>query len=173
MPQAQAGTIFDSSVLSAFAVVGRLDLLAGRYSGRATWAIEVQVEIVQGLATAPALSAVLGAVWLGEPVHSFAVDEIERVRLALGGTSRDRRHSGEAASIVIAGTTGLAVAVDDRDATLLARTRGIGTIGTVPILQACVRSGAVTAEAAYRLIAEMRVQHGRRLPAVTIGDFRQ
>ena len=150
-----------------------IDLLAARYSGRATWAIEVQVEIVQGLVTAPALSTVFGAVWLGEPVHSFAVDEIERVRMALGGTSRDRRHSGEAASIVIAGTKGLAVALDDRDATLLAHTRGIGTISTVPILQACVRSGAVTAENALRLLTLMREQHGRRLPAVTVDDFRQ
>lgn len=173
MAHTLAGFIFDSSVLSAFAVVGRLDLLEQRYAGRATWAVEVRVEIVQGLGVAPSLSDVLSATWLGEPIHSFAVDEIERTRLALGGTSRDRRHRGEAASIVIAGDCGLAFAVDDRDATLLARARGVPTIGTVPILQACVRSSAVTAGEAFRLLTEMREQHRRRLPDVTVDDFRQ
>jgi hypothetical protein len=33
------GDIFDSSPLSAFCVVGRLDLLAARFTGRAQWAI--------------------------------------------------------------------------------------------------------------------------------------
>lgn len=167
-----AGVIFDSSVLSAFAVVGRLDLLEARYAGRAAWAIEVQAEIVRGLAVAPSLSAVLTAAWLGEPTRCLAVDEIERTRLALGGTSRDRRHHGEAASLVIAAQHGLVFAVDDRDATLLARARGTPTTGTIPILRASVRSGALTAQVALDLIIEMREQHARRLPDVTIDDLR-
>lgn len=172
MRRRRPGYIFDASVLSAFCVVGRLDLLAERYAGRASWSVEVQDEIIRGLAAAPTLSDVLSAGWLGEPIRSFAVDEIERARLALGGTSRDRRHLGEAATIVIAQRYSLTVALDDRDATLLARARGLGTIGTLPILQACVRAGAVTGDEALRLLTEMREVHGRRLPLVTADDIR-
>lgn len=171
MGRRRPGYIFDASVLSAFCVVRRLDLLAERYAGRASWSVEVQDEIFRGLAAAPTLSDVLSADWLAEPIRSFAVDEIERVRLALGGTSRDRRHLGEAATIVIAEQYGLTVALDDRDATLLARARGLGTIGTLPILQACVRVGAVTGDEALRLLTEMREVHGRRLPFVTADDL--
>lgn len=87
--------VFDSSVLSAFCVAGRLDLLENRYAGRTAWTIEVQDEIVRGLGEAPSLSDLLSAPWLGEPVRSFAVGEIERMRRRLGGGLRDRRHSGK------------------------------------------------------------------------------
>src|ERR1700693_5340715 len=96
------GNIFDSSVLSAFAVVGQLDLLAARYDGRAHWTIEVYNEIDRGVADTPSLGPPLICPWLGEPIRSLAVVEIERVRQALGGRPRSRRHLGEAATIVVA-----------------------------------------------------------------------
>lgn len=71
-------------MLSAFALAGRLDLLEHRYHGRAHWCIEVQHEVMRGVAAHPALGAIVGARWLGEPIHSFAVDRIERMRQRLG-----------------------------------------------------------------------------------------
>lgn len=168
---ALVGHIFDTTPLSAFALVGRLDLLEARFAGHAHWTIEVHGEIVRGVSDTPALSDVLAAGWLGQPVRSLAVADIERVRLALGGKSRDRRHLGEAATIVVAVAEGYVVAVDDRDATRLAQSRGLGTTSTVAILRDCVHAGLLTAEEAQDLLYSMIDDHGRWLPRVGIGDL--
>jgi predicted nucleic acid-binding protein len=163
--------IFDSSPLSAFCAVGRLDLLEARFSGRAQWAIEVYDEIARGVPDTPVLSDVLTASWLPEAIRSLAVDEIERLRLALGGKARDRRHLGEAASIVIATAQGYVVVLDDRDATRLAQARGVGTTSTVAILREFVHAGVLTANDAQDLLYAMIDDHGRRLPRLGIGDL--
>lgn len=163
---APRGNIFDSSVLSAFCVVGRLDLLAVRFAGRAHWTIEVYNEIDRGVAESPHLGDLLIAPWLSEPIRSLAVVEIERVRLALGGRPRNNRHRGEAATIVVAEANGYTVAVDDYDATLFARSLGLGTTTTIAILRDCVRNSVLTAEDAAQLIEDMIDVHGRRLPRV-------
>jgi predicted nucleic acid-binding protein len=163
--------IFDATVLSAFCVVGALGLLERRYAGRAHWAIEVQEEILRGVATVARLSDVLVATWLGEPLRCLAVDEIEKVRLRLGGRSRDRRHLGDAATTVIAKRQGWIVATDDRDAMLLARAEGAQAIGTIAILRACVRDGYLRSETAKELLDEMIDVHGRRLPEVSVEDL--
>jgi predicted nucleic acid-binding protein len=161
------GTIFDSSVLSAFAVVGHLDLLASRYAGRANWTVEVYNEIDRGVADTPSLGAVLIAPWLNEPIRSLAVVEIERVRLALGGRPRNRRHLGEAATIVVAEADGLTIAVDDYDATLFARSSGLGTTTTPAILGDCIRARLLSSAEAEALLVAMIDDHGRRLPRLT------
>jgi predicted nucleic acid-binding protein len=160
------GNIFDSSVLSAFCVVGRLDLLASRFSGRAHWTIEVYNEIDRGVADAPHLGDLLIARWLSEPIRSLAVVEIERVRLALGGRPRNNRHRGEAATIVVAQANGYIAAIDDYDATLFARSVGLGTTTTIAILRDCVRNGLLTADDAAALLDDMIDEHDRRLPRV-------
>lgn len=165
------GDIFDSSPLSAFCVVGRLDLLAARFTGRAQWTIEVYDEIARGVPDTPVLSDVLTASFLPEPIRSLAVDEIERLRLALGGKAQDRRHRGEAATIVVATAQGYTVVLDDRDATRLAQARGLGTTSTVPILRECVQVGLLSANEAHDLLYAMIDDHGRRLPRVGIGDL--
>jgi predicted nucleic acid-binding protein len=165
------GHIFDSSPLSAFCVVGRLDLLQARFSGQGQWTIEVYDEIARGVADTPVLSDVLTTSWLPEPIRSLAVVDIERVRVALGGKSRDRRHLGEAATIVVAAAHGYVVAVDDRDATRLAQVRGLGTTSTVAILRACVHGGLIGAAEAHDLLYAMIDDHDRRLPRVGIGDL--
>lgn len=172
MARAAPVYVFDASVLSAFCVVGRLDLLEHRYAGQATWTIEVQDEIVRGLAGTPSLSDVLAASWLGELVRSFEVDEIERMRRRLGGGLRDRRHLGEAASIVVARRHGWILACDDRDAAVVARSDGVRAITTVAILSACVRDSVITPEAAAELLGDMIDVHGRRLPSLGAEYFR-
>jgi predicted nucleic acid-binding protein len=165
------GNIFDSSVLSAFAVVGRLDLLAERYGGSAHWTIEVYNEIDRGVADTSSLGALLIARWLTEPIRSLSVVEIERVRLALGGRPRNRRHLGEAATIVVAEAEGLTVAIDDYDATLFARSIGLGTTTTPAILGECIRAGLISGAEAEALLIAMIDDHGRRLPRLTAGEL--
>ncbi|HZR92982.1 MAG TPA: hypothetical protein VFA44_11325 [Gaiellaceae bacterium] len=159
--------IFETTVLSAFALVKRLDLLEDRYAGRAHWCLEVHHEVLAGISGRPRLGDVIGATWLGQPIQSFAVDRIERMRQRLGGGAADDRHRGEAASIVLAIDNDWIVATDDRDATRLARAEGLRTIGTPRILQACVRGGQLSAAEAVGLLGEMIDGHGRRLPRLT------
>ena len=159
--------IFETTVLSAFALVARLDLLETRYLGRAHWCIEVQREIVAGLAAHPRLGDVIGSAWLGAPIRSFGVDRIERMRQRLGGGAGDDRHRGEAATIVVAMDNDWIVATDDRDATRLTRAQGLRTIGTPRILQACVRGRQLSPAEAVGILGEMIDGHGRRLPRLT------
>ena len=142
-----------------------------RFAGRAHWTIEVYDEIARGIEDTPVLSDVLTATWLPEPIRSLAVDEIERLRLALGGKARDRRHLGEAATVVVAAAHGYVVVVDDRDATRLAQARGLGTTTTVAILRECVRGDLLTADEAHDLLYTMIDDHERRLPRLGIGDL--
>lgn len=165
------GNIFDSSPLSAFCVVGRLDLLEARYAGRAHWTIEVYDEVARGVADTPSLSDVLAATWLPEPIRSLAVVQIESLRTALGGKPRDRRHLGEAATIVVAEELGYVVVADDRDAVRLAQRRGLGTTSTVAILRDCVHSSLLSATDAHDLLYAMIDHHDRRLPRLGIGDL--
>lgn len=166
-----ADHIFDSTVLSAFCLVERLDLLAEQFGGRAHWTIEVYDEVARGIADTPRLSKILTAAWLGEPVRSFAVADIERIRLALGGKPRDRRHLGEAATIAAARTGGYVVAVDDYDATRYATAQGLSTTTTIALLRDSVRAGRLTPIEAKALCDSMIDTHDRRLPRVDITDL--
>ncbi|GIW20827.1 MAG: hypothetical protein KatS3mg065_1123 [Chloroflexota bacterium] len=53
--------VFDAGPLSAFARVGRLDLLGRRHAGRALWALEVRDEIARGVTRYPSLGQILDA----------------------------------------------------------------------------------------------------------------
>ena len=159
-------------MLSSFAVVGRLDVLERRYAGRAHWCLEVQNEVLAGIASLPALGGIVGSPWLGDPLQSFAVDRIERIRQRLGGGFDDDRHRGEAATIVLAMDNDWIVATDDADATRLARVEGLRTITTPRILQACVKDGHLSPGKALALLEEMIDVHGRRLPRLVDDSFR-
>lgn len=164
--------IFETTVLSAFALVGRLDLLEHRYAGRAHWCLEVQNEVMTGIASFPALGVIVGLPWLGDALQSFAVDRIERIRQRLGGGSEDDRHRGEAATIVFAMDNDWIMATDDADATRLARAEGLRTVTTPRILQACAKGGQLSADEAVALLEEMIDVHGRRLPRPAVDLFR-
>ena len=79
--------IFDTNVLSAFAIAGQLSQLEVRYRHRAHWVDVVHSEIARGVSTEPALGDVLAATWLAPPIETFALADIERVRQRLGGRS--------------------------------------------------------------------------------------
>lgn len=158
------GYLFETTVLSAFAIAGRLGNLETRYSSRAHWVDVVHAEIANGLSVVPALGDVLVATWLPPPIETFALADIERTRQLLGGHSRQpSKHLGEAASIVYALRGGLTLATDDRDAKRVAESCGCAVVTTVTILRACVADRQLTLTDANSMLASL-VRQGRRLP---------
>jgi predicted nucleic acid-binding protein len=167
--------LFDSSVLSTFALVGQLTLLERRYAGRTRWTIEVRHELLIGAGEISALAEAAHAEWLGEPLRMDDVLELVRIedlRARLGGKPEDHRHRGEAATIVAAEQSGGVAVMDDFDATRLARARGVPTLNTIAILKACVRSSMVTVNEAKDLLDEMIDSHDRQLPRVGEDELR-
>jgi predicted nucleic acid-binding protein len=159
--------VFDAGPLSAFARVGRLDLLEARYAGRALWTVEVRDEIERGVAHHSSLQQILRATWLGEPVRMTDPEElreIERLRWALGGREHEpHRHRGEAATIVLARREGATAVLDDRDARRLAIALGVPLTGTLGILKSAVGNGLLDPEEAQSLLQHM-IELGVRLP---------
>ena len=89
------GYLFETTVLSAFAIAGRLGNLDMRYRSRACWVDVVQEEIMRGISVVSALGDVLASTWLPPPIETYAVKEIEHVRQLLGGHARQpREHLG-------------------------------------------------------------------------------
>lgn len=166
--------IFDSSPLSAFARVERLDVLETRVGDVAGWTVEVRDEIRRGIRSQPQLADVLNAEWLGEPMRltdPADLASIERTRSALGGIdSRPERHRGEAATIVAAEQLDAIAVLDDRDARRLAAARGIPLIGTEGILRVCARDGQITRDDAWAVYTDMR-RIGVRLRDLTRDQF--
>jgi predicted nucleic acid-binding protein len=163
--------IFDTTVLSSFALVDRLDLLEAIHGGAARWTNAVYSEVADGIGNEPQLGAVLAQEWLGVPDPCHAIEEAERIRLALGGTRNDLRHLGEATSIVLAEREGYVFASDDQDATRVARAHGVATISTVGILRECVSAEALTPTEARDLLHELIDRFDRRLPRLEADDL--
>ena len=158
--------IFDTNVLSAFAIAGQLSQLEVRYRHRAHWVDVVHSEIARGVSTEPALGDVLAATWLAPPIETFAPADIERVRQRLGGHARrPAEHLGEAASIVYALRHNHTFATDDQDAKRVAEHDGCLVVTTVTILRACVRDAQLTATEANAMLAMLVGEHRRRLPS--------
>ncbi len=169
-----SASLFDTSPLSAFARVERLDILEVRFGSDARWTVEVRDEIRRGVARHRQLREVLRADWLGDPIRLTDPEDlaaIERTRWALGGTdARPERHRGEAATIVASDVLGAVAVLDDRDARRLAVARGIPIVGTEGILRACARSEQLTWDEAWQLFTEMRLL-GFRLRDLTREQF--
>jgi predicted nucleic acid-binding protein len=166
--------VFDTGPLSAFARVGRLDVLAARYWGRALWAVEVREEIRRGAVRFPWLDEILSAGWLADAVRmTDPADllEIERLRRALGGRGEQPpRHLGEAATLVLARREAATAVLDDRDARRLADALGIPFTGTLGILRASVGDGVLSRDEAWAIIQAMTAA-GDRLPPIAGPDW--
>lgn len=164
--------ILETTVLSAFALAGRLDILRARYGGRGAWTIAVHDELIQGLREQPQLGDAVAIDWLGEPRPIFDVVRVEKFRLRLGGRSRDARHLGEATCIALAEETGAGIVLDDRDAKRMAEASGISTRTTLSVLKAAVRDSQISVEEAEALVDTLIDRYGRRLPRLPTEQFR-
>jgi predicted nucleic acid-binding protein len=164
--------VLETTVLSAFALAGCLDILRDRYSSRAVWTTAVHDELMRGVQDQPRLGDAVAINWLGEPCAVFDVVQVENTRLRLGGRPHDERHLGEATCIVLAQQTGAGVLLDDRDAKRMAETTGIPTGTTISILEGAVRDGQLSAEQAKELTHELIDRYARRLPRLPTEHFR-
>jgi predicted nucleic acid-binding protein len=115
---------------------------------------------------------VMAGGWLGDPLDTFAVVAIEHMRQRLGGGgSSNRRHLGEATSIVLAKQKAWTLATDDRDAGRLARSEGVAVVTTPMILRACSGSGAISPEDASEFLRNLVERYRRRLPILPVDWF--
>jgi pentatricopeptide repeat protein len=166
---------FDSGPLSAFALVGRVDLLKARYEESISWTIEVQAELKQGVDRYPELADILEADWMPSPERIDAPEELlelERTRWAIGGDERNPAdHRGEASVITLVERGEAVAVIDDMAARSLCALRGLPLVGTLGILQACVRDRQLSPEEAWELFTQMR-ENGVYLPNwVTLETF--
>ncbi|HEX5929633.1 MAG TPA: hypothetical protein VFY48_09590 [Solirubrobacterales bacterium] len=163
--------IFETTVLSSFALAGRLDIPQDLYSGRASWTLVVHDELIQGIREEPRLGAAVASDWLGEPQPVFNVARVEDLRLRLGGRPGDSRHLGEATCIALAEGGNFGILLDDRDAKQLAEGLGISTGTTLSILRLAVGEEKISDRDASALVAELIDRNGRRLPRLKPDHF--
>lgn len=150
--------LVDNTVLSNFALVGRMDLLQLALGAHAATTLQVMKEFRAG--------ADLGR------FPTFDFDWLQVLPL----TSEEetyyqhllrRLNAGEAACLAIASHRETRLLTDDRDARALAGQTGIGISGTLGVLVQLTRDGHLTLAAADRLVTEM-IQKGYHSPLETI-----
>jgi len=149
--------IFDTTVLSTLAAVGRLDLLEKRYRTVGLTTVEVSDELRRGLqAGYRYLEVALQQIqdispggWL-RIVAPESPDEHQ-----LRGEFDLLLDPGEASCLALAISRGLILATDDLAARQLAHERNVPLTGTVGIMLALVRDGVLPLAEANAILAEM------------------
>jgi predicted nucleic acid-binding protein len=157
--------IFDTTVLSNLAAVGRLELLEKRYGQVALTTVEVSDELRRGLQAGYGyLGDVLQQVqsanssgWLRIAIPESATEHQLRGEFDL------RLDPGEASCLALAISRGLILVTDDLAARQLAQERDVLLTGTVGILLALVRDGSLPLSEGNTLLAEM-IQRRYRSP---------
>jgi predicted nucleic acid-binding protein len=149
--------IFDTTVLSNLAAVGRLDLLERRYRKVGLTTVEVSDELRRGLQAGYGyLESVLRQIqtvstggWL-----RIVAPESEAEH-QLRGEFDLLLDPGEASCLALAMSRGVVLVTDDLAARQLAQERDMLLTGTVGILLALVRDGSLSLAEANALLAEM------------------
>jgi predicted nucleic acid-binding protein len=164
--------IFDTTVLSNFALAGRTDLLERRYTGVAFTTVEVANELRRGVKAGYAyIESIL------RHIESFDPDGWLRVLVPESAAEHRARAEfdevlgpGEASCLVLAISRGMTFATDDLAARRLAQAQEVPLTGTCGILVALVLSDALTlAEANSRLAA--MIQRGYRSPIDSLDEL--
>lgn len=142
-----------------------MPLLAGRFSDNGFWTNEVFWEVRNLADTYRDLEELSEKSWPGVPVECFDHENIQRVRISLGGTAANATHHlGEATSIVVAKRESHVFVTDDQDATRVARYEGLRTSNTIAILRGLVADGVVSRSKAHELLMNMIDIGNRKLP---------
>jgi predicted nucleic acid-binding protein len=149
--------IFDTTVLSNLAAVGRLDLLEKRYRKMALTTLEVSDELRRGLQAGyeylenvlRQIQAISPGGWLRIVAPTSEAEHQLRGELDL------LLDPGEASCLALAISRGLVLVTDDLAARQLAQERDVPLTGTVGILLALVRDGLLPLPEANAILAEM------------------
>jgi predicted nucleic acid-binding protein len=149
--------IFDTTVLSNMAAVGRLDLLEKRYRQVALTTVEVSDELRRGLQAGYAyledllqkIESTAPGSWLRIAVPESADEHQLRADLDL------LLGRGEASCLALAISRGLILVTDDLAARRVAQERGVPLTGTIGILLALVRDGSLSLGEANAILTGM------------------
>jgi predicted nucleic acid-binding protein len=152
-----ARLIFDTTVLSNFAVVSQVALLENLYAGRACTALAVADEIRRGLdagytylrAAEATFAGLSPSGWL--PVLALTSPREHALYIELGISLA----SGEASCLSLAIVQGFILASDDLAARREAAERGVLLTGTVGILVRAVRQQHMALAEANQILAQM------------------
>lgn len=141
MPEPAQCLFFDTVALSNFALAGRLDLLATRYGARLQATSEVLDEVSEGVAASHrALADVLALAAMG----ALTVTALKTAERELYVELLRTLGPGEASCIAAAAGRKGVVVSDDRAARGGCAEHGVPFTGTIGILKACCRDGALT-----------------------------
>ena len=151
--------LFDTVVLSNFALAGRLDLLVTRYGKAVMITLEVLDEVTDGVVAGYSALREIEDAWdTGRFSRAEALaDKDERA------TYRELLRTlapGEASCIACAGPCAGIVVTDDRTARQCCAGRGIPFTGTIGILIACCADGILSADDADATVVDRGVVVG-------------
>ena len=145
--------VFDTCVISNFALAGGLGILEALYRDKARITDGVSLEILRGIQSGHArlesIPKAIRAGWLKEVRLKTGRERalFEGLSVSLG--------LGEASSLAVAKGRGLVFASDDRMARAEAARLGVALTGTLGILLRAVRKGACDGRAADAHLAGM------------------
>jgi predicted nucleic acid-binding protein len=155
--------IFDITVLSNFAVVGRVELFETRYRSVAFTTVEVGDELRRGVKAGYAylepiwqqIESINPTGWLRVLTPDSTAEH--HLRTELG----DVLGPGEASCLALAISRGLTFATDDLAARRLAKERNVSLTGTCGILIALVRNDTLSLAEANAILTSMIQRHYR------------
>jgi predicted nucleic acid-binding protein len=164
--------IFDTTVLSNLAAVGRLDLLEKRYRKMALTTVEVSDELRKGLQAGYGyLEDVLRQIQSISPGGWLRIVAPEsEAEHQLRGEFNLLLDPGEASCLALAISRGLILVTDDLAARRLAQERHVLLTGTIGILVALVRDASLSLSEANAVLAEM-IERRYRSPVDRLDDL--
>jgi predicted nucleic acid-binding protein len=153
--------ILDTTVLSNFSHIRRLDLIPSALAGGVATSPMVwrELEIGRDLGLVPASE------W-----NAIAILQLSEDEQSVAASLRQVVDAGEAECVALAQTRGASLCTDDLAARRLAQGLGLRLSGTLGILLRLVERGELSLEEGERLLAEMR-QYGYRSPVDSLREL--
>jgi predicted nucleic acid-binding protein len=164
--------LLDGTVLSNFAALGRLDLLAQSFE-EAFIVTAVLEEVARGIQQGYGFLTAIE-----QQIESSNADgwlrmarvEADEEQVLLEGMP-PKLGAGEAMSLAIAKVRGWTVFTDDAAARAVARQLGIAVGGTLGVLRRLIEFQVLTVDEANRLLARMIDEAGYRSPITDLGPL--
>ena len=158
-------SVLDTTVLSNFAYVDQVGLLAG-LSGICAVPV-VQDELRDGVDTHPYLQSALDS--LSDEIPVTPISEAVANREAVVGGHLDR---GEAQAFALADAHNGRLLTDDGDARTFAKDQGVTVIGSVGVLLAAIDAGKIDDATADEWLSTWIDEIGYYVPHRTISEYR-
>lgn len=159
--------VVDACSIINFAAINRVPLFETAMRGRGCWteAVEGEVRMLSARHEYQSARGLLASGCLSDPLELDGYDDteaVEDIRAALGGvSSAPLKHLGEAESIHVIETrpefNGAIFLTDDRDATYLARRRGIDVRDTAWLVADAYSAGSMSCPEPFNVLVDMRM----------------